>query len=132
MPLTARTGVGWDNPGIWMPGDQASLAEEPGSTICERGLSPVGKGRYLRRGNDVTLVQRKPGEARGIEMSGVMVGADLAFRDPLNSEFLFRGEATATGLRIRPDSSVLASWPAWAGPPDRRDLVACRITLARA
>jgi hypothetical protein len=65
-------------------------------------------------------------------MEGVVVEDQISFRDSMNSDFVFIGSVEGRTITIRPDTdAVLASWPNWAGPPKRKDLNACVVTLTR-
>ena len=55
--------------------------------------------------------------------------SSIAILDAMNSEYYFRGEVQDQGIVIKPTLSVLNTWPSWAGPPSRRDLKNCEITL---
>ena len=47
----------------------------------------------------------------------------------MNSDYFFRGTIKHNEIEIKPDASVLRSWPKWAGPPSQKDLENCTITL---
>jgi hypothetical protein len=72
------------------------------------------------------------GEDFSFPASGTVVGHYVAMIDPGNSDYLLQGEATEAAIVLRPDAkSILAAWPAWAGPPKPADLASCVVSLLR-
>jgi len=58
-----------------------------------------------------------------------VVESALAVIDAANSDYYFRGQFNNDVIEIKPDVSVLKTWPKWANPPSRSDLEKCVITL---
>ena len=58
-----------------------------------------------------------------------VVESALAVIESTNSDYYFRGQFNNDVIEIRPDVSVLNTWPKWANPPSRSDLEECVITL---
>ena len=58
-----------------------------------------------------------------------VVESALAVIEATNSDYYFRGKFNNGVIEIRPDVSVLNTWPKWANPPSRSDLEECVITL---
>ena len=60
-----------------------------------------------------------------------VVESAIAVNEATNSDYYLRGEFMNDAVVIKPDVSVLKTWPKWANPPSRRDLEECNITLKR-
>ena len=58
-----------------------------------------------------------------------VVESALAVIEATNSDYYFRGQFNNGVIEIKPDVSVLETWPKWANPPSRNDLEECVITL---
>ncbi|NIN36194.1 MAG: hypothetical protein GTO60_14290, partial [Gammaproteobacteria bacterium] len=63
------------------------------------------------------------------ENQAAIVESAMIIRDGINSSYFFRGQVKNKQIIIKPDPSVLETWPNWAGPPSRKDLKKCKITL---
>ena len=63
------------------------------------------------------------------ENQAAIAESAVAILDAMNSDYYFRGLIKDNNIQIRPDISVLGSWPKWANPPKRKDLEKCTITL---
>ena len=55
----------------------------------------------------------------------------MALVEPMNSDFYFLGEIRDRVIVLKPDVSVLKTWPKWANPPSQSDLEGCIVTLER-
>ena len=53
----------------------------------------------------------------------------MAFDDPGNSDYSLVAEIEDGKIVVKPDPRVLDTWPQWAGPPKRKDLSNCTVTL---
>lgn len=71
------------------------------------------------------------GKSHSVGIPGIVVESVLALQDPGNSDFVFLGQITPGQITVRPDAKVLAGWPSWANPPNRKDLSECVVTLNR-
>lgn len=70
------------------------------------------------------------GKTTSLNIQGIVVESSLAFSDPGNSDFGFRGTVKPNEITVRPDiNRILASWPSWIKSPNRADLSGCTITL---
>lgn len=86
---------------------------------------------FRQSGFEFDLLQKKPSDSRANRMTGVVAESSFAFKDSLNSGFRFNGTASGRSLVVKPDPSVLQSWPDWAGPPSRRDIISCTVTFTK-
>ena len=64
-----------------------------------------------------------------ISNPAAVVESALAVIEASNSDYYFRGQFNKDVIEIKPDVSVLETWPKWANPPSRSDLEGCVITL---
>lgn len=55
----------------------------------------------------------------------------IAVIEATNSDYYFLGEIKDQRIVLKPDVSVLDTWPKWASPPRRNDLEDCAVTLER-
>ncbi len=69
------------------------------------------------------------GEEMSIENPAVIIELTITLLDEMNPDYLFQGEIINGVITLKPDLSVLKSWPRWANPPRKRDLKKCTITL---
>ena len=53
----------------------------------------------------------------------------IAVIDAMNSEYYFQGAIKDHAIVLKPNISVLNTWPKWASPPSRGNLENCTITL---
>src|SRR5574338_189022 len=99
-----------------------------GGVIHERGQSGI---EIEQRGIEAQVVIR--GKHQGKELSlknqAAIAETAIAVLDAMNSDYFFRGEIQDQVIVIKPNLSVLDTWPKWAGPPSRSDLENCTITL---
>ena len=66
-----------------------------------------------------------------IENSAAIAETAIAVIDAMNSDYFFQGEIKDQVIVLKPDVSVLNTWPKWANPPSRNDLDNCTVTLER-
>ena len=69
------------------------------------------------------------GEIQSFDTEPVAVESVMTFDDPGNSDYSLVGEIEDSRIVVKPDDSVLDTWPQWANPPKREDLNNCTITL---
>ena len=69
------------------------------------------------------------GEIQGVETQPVAVESVMTFDDFSNSDYSLVGELEDGKIVVKPDDSVLDTWPQWANPPRREDLSNCTVTL---
>ena len=69
------------------------------------------------------------GEIQSIETQPIAVESVMTFDDPGNSDYSLVGEIEEGKIVVRPDESVLETWPQWANPPEREDLSNCTLTF---
>ena len=69
------------------------------------------------------------GKEFSVENPAIIVEAAIFVLDAMNSEYGFRGKVKGEAILLKPDVSVLKTWPGWAGPPRKKDLKKCTITL---
>ncbi len=92
--------------------------EQSGIEITQNGIDAQLILRGKRKDKEVSL-----------ENEAAIAESSIAILDAMNSDYLFRGELKDQTIFIKPDPKVLDTWPKWAGPPSRRDLENCTITL---
>jgi len=80
-----------------------------------------------------TMVQRLEldGKSLDLETVGVVIGSSMHFTDPMNSEYYFGGVISDQNIKVKPDFNSLQSWPSWAHPPHRADLINCDVELIK-
>lgn len=71
------------------------------------------------------------GESFDIECAGFTVEQAVVINDPMNGDYIIRGTVADGDISLHPDSRVLDTWPAWAGPPAREDIENCVVKLTR-
>lgn len=69
------------------------------------------------------------GKKLSLRNQAAIAESSIALQDEMNSDYFFRGTIKHNEIEIKPDVSVLRSWPKWAGPPSQKDLENCTITL---
>ncbi len=69
------------------------------------------------------------GEKLALPNQAAITESSIALQDAWNSDYFFVGTIKAKQIEIKPDVSVLRSWPYWANPPKQKDLEDCVITL---
>jgi hypothetical protein len=96
--------------------------------IPERGQSGI---EIVQDGIEAQVVIRVKHEGKELSLKNQAAIAESAISvlDAMNSNYFFRGEIRDQGIVIKPNLSVLDTWPTWAGPPSRSDLENCTITL---
>lgn len=98
------------------------------------GLVLKGNAESIRITQDgfeakITITLKHEGEKADLDMPGIIVESSIVLQEPLNSSYFFRGVIKDKEIELKPDVSVLRTWPQWAGPPKRKDLKRCTITL---
>jgi hypothetical protein len=58
-----------------------------------------------------------------------IVDSSIVIQDSMNTGYYFEGKIKNKQIEIKPNVSVLRSWPEWAGPPAQNDIENCTITL---
>jgi len=119
--------------GVWT--GSAAGCERAGSLLAQ-ALKESGSGvRFEQDGITLAITvfgRTSDGGDFSFPASGTIVGQYIAMIDPGNSDYLLQGEANDEAIVLRPDAkSILAAWPAWAGPPKREDLASCAVSLQR-
>ena len=69
------------------------------------------------------------GKKLSIRNMAAIAESSIALQDAMNSDYFFLGRIKNKQIEIKPDASVLRSWPRWAGPPSKKDIENCIITL---
>ena len=69
------------------------------------------------------------GEEHTVEHPVIVVETAVLVHDFANEDYYFRGEIKGEDIVIKPDLSVLATWPKWALSLREKDLRKCVITL---
>jgi hypothetical protein len=119
--------------GVWT-GSSAGC-ERAGSLLAQALNAPGSGVRFEQDGITLAVTvfgKTSDGEDFSFPASGTVVGHYVAMIDPGNSDYLLQGEATEAAIVLRPDAkSILAAWPAWAGPPKPADLASCVVSLQR-
>jgi head-tail adaptor len=64
-----------------------------------------------------------------IENLAAIAETTIIVIDSMNSEYYFQGTIKDQTIVLKPNLSVLNTWPKWANPPSRNDLENCTITL---
>ena len=96
--------------------------------VCEgavRGVEIVQEGFAIQ----LTTRYEVDGEIQSIETQPVAVESVMTFDDFGNSDYSLVGEIEDGKIVVKPDDSVLDTWPQWADPPKREDLRNCTATL---
>lgn len=84
-----------------------------------------------QNGLEAQLVIKVKYDGKEISLKNPAAIAESAISvlDAMNLDYFFRGEIKDRVIVIKPNLSVLDTWPKWAGPPNRSDLENCTITL---
>lgn len=77
----------------------------------------------------VVIKVKHEGKELVLKNQAVIVESAISVVDAMNSDYFFQGEIQDHVVVIKPNLSVLDTWPKWAGPPSRSDLEGCTITL---
>jgi len=80
---------------------------------------------------EVIISVEQDGKKHSLKNHAAIVESALVLQDAMNSEYFFRGDISSDEIIIRPDVAVLRAWPKWAGPPKKKDLEDCMISLRR-
>lgn len=72
---------------------------------------------------------KREGKEFSLKNPAAIAESAISIVDEMNSDYFFRGEIQNQAIVIKPNLSVLDSWPTWASPPRRSDLENCIITL---
>ncbi len=118
----------------------AGSYQRRGSKSCKRIRSALNDSKYACMTSDVEIQQdgyearlivRFEHEGKEITLEHPMIVVETAVMvmDATNSDYFFRGEIKGKKIVLKPELSVLAGWPKWAGPPLEQDLRECTITL---
>jgi hypothetical protein len=85
----------------------------------------------VQNGIEAQLIVRvkREGKELSLKNQAAIVESAISVVDEMNSDYFFRGEIKDQAIVIKPNLSVLNTWPQWAGPPSRSDLENCTITL---
>jgi hypothetical protein len=78
---------------------------------------------------EVIVSSEIDGKEFSLKNAAAIAGSGIAIQDSMNSGYYFQGEIKNRQIVIKPNASVLRSWPQWAGPPDQNDIDNCVITL---
>ena len=79
----------------------------------------------------LTMSLEQKGKEISIGASTAVAESAIALIEPMNSDFYFLGEIRDRVIVLKPDVSVIETWPRWARPPSRSDLENCIVTLER-
>ncbi len=90
-----------------------------------RGVEIVQQGFAIQ----LTTKYEVDGEIQSFETQPVAVESVMTFDDPGNSDYSLVAEVEDGKIVVKPDPRVLDTWPQWAGPPKRKDLSNCTVTL---
>ena len=71
------------------------------------------------------------GKDSSIGTGAAIAETAIAVIEPTNSDFYFLGEIRDRTILLKPDVSVLKTWPGWANPPSQSDLELCVVKLER-
>ena len=71
------------------------------------------------------------GKDSSIGTGAAIAETAIAVIEPTNSDFYFLGEIRDRTIVLKPDVSVLKTWPGWANPPSQSDLENCVVKLER-
>lgn len=77
----------------------------------------------------LTMSLEQKGQDMSIGTSIAVAESAIALIEPMNSDFYFLGEIRDRVIVLKPDVSVIETWPRWARPPSRSDLENCIVTL---
>lgn len=77
----------------------------------------------------VVIRGKHEGKELSLKNQAAIAESAISVLDAMNSDYFFRGEIQDHVIVIKPNLSVLDTWPKWAGPPSRSDLENCTITL---
>lgn len=80
---------------------------------------------------EVIIFFEREGKERSLKNQAAVADSGMALNEMTNSDYYFKGEVRDNIIVFKPDLSVLRTWPKWAGPPDRKDLEDCAVTLER-
>jgi hypothetical protein len=96
--------------------------------IVEKRTSSI---EITQDGFDAQVVVSTEDEGRkiGLRNRAAVAESGIALQDGMNSDYYFRGTIEQGRIELKPDVSVLRSWPNWAGPPRQKDLENCTVTL---
>jgi TPR repeat protein len=115
----------------WTPECEQSKSAWAGLIIADHVAEIV----ISQTGCDAMLVYEweLEGDRTPIETPVFVVGSAFTFQDFMNSDYVFVGSVEKDTILIRPDTDlVLSAWPQWAGPPKKRNLDRCEVTLVAA
>lgn len=79
----------------------------------------------------LTIRLKQKDKEMSVGTSAAIAENAFAMVEPMNSDFYFMGEVKDRVIVLKPDVSVLKTWPGWARPPSRSDLEDCMVTLER-
>ena len=79
----------------------------------------------------LTISLKQKDKEASVGTAAAIAESAIAVIEPMNSEFYFLGEIRDRTILLKPDVSVLKTWPGWANPPSQSDLEDCTITLER-
>lgn len=98
--------------------------------IVERRTTGV---EIVQDGPDAQLIVSIQDEGRKLELRNraAIVESAIALQDGMNGDFYFRKTIKPGEIELKPDISVLRSWPKWAGPPRQEDLKSCTVVLRK-
>jgi hypothetical protein len=85
----------------------------------------------VQKGMEAQLIVRlnREGKEMSLQNPAAIAESAISIVDEMNSDYFFRGEIQNQAIVIKPNLSVLDTWPKWASPPTRSDLENCTITL---
>jgi hypothetical protein len=94
------------------------------------GLNDI---KIIQDGFDAQVIASTIHEGTKVSLKNqaAIVESSIVLQDAMNTDYFFRGVIKDKRIEIKPDVSVLRSWPKWAGPPSKKDLENCTITLKK-
>ena len=82
-------------------------------------------------GAQIVIKFKKNDQEKSIANPAAIAETAIVLVDAANSSYDFKGEIKDQVIVLKPDVSVLNTWPKWAKPPSRDDLENCTVTLER-
>ena len=79
----------------------------------------------------LTISLKQKGREMSVGTGAAIAESAIAVIEPMNSDFYFIGEIRDRIILLKPDVSVLKTWPGWANPPSQSDLKDCIVKLKR-
>lgn len=113
-------------------GEVTESCARSGSTWI--GFIAAGDARGIRIHQDgfdarFEVIYEYEGEASAFANLAAVVESTIVIGDAMNSDYFSQGQLQDGVITIHPSAEVLKGWPKWAGPPKRKDIEACTVTL---